>query len=199
MILFDLGGVLLHLRNIRRNFGLQGDETQFLRSWLMSPAVRDFERGAITAEEFGRRIVDEMRLPYDWHEFLQRFDRWPESIYPSVPGLLDELAARYRIALLSNTNAVHWGRDDIAGVLDPLFDGVFLSFRTGLLKPDRESFEQVLRHYGCAAGSILFLDDNPLNVEAAQGIGLKACLTRGPDGIRDALTAHDISFGQTSY
>ncbi|HSD70525.1 MAG TPA: HAD-IA family hydrolase, partial [Woeseiaceae bacterium] len=145
--------------------------------------------------EFGRRIVGELRLPYDWREFLQRFDRWPESIYPGVPELLEELAARYNIALLSNTNAVHWGRDDIAGILEPLFDGIFLSFRTGLLKPDRASFEQIMRHYECAAGDILFLDDNPLNIEAAQAIGINACVTRGMDGIRHALVAHDISFG----
>ena len=199
VILFDLGGVLLHLRDIDSNFGLGGDETQFLRSWLMSPAVRDFERGAIVAEEFGRRIVSEMRLPYEWQEFQRRFDRWPESVYAGVPELLADLSARYRLALLSNTNALHWGRDDIAGILDPLFDGVFLSFRTGLLKPDRNSFEQIMAHYDCAANEILFLDDNPLNIEAASAMGIKACLTRGLDGIHNTLAAHDISFDPKPY
>ncbi len=199
VILFDLGGVLLHLRNIGSNFGLSGDKAQFLRSWLLSPAVRDFERGAIVAEEFARRLVREMALPYDWQEFLQRFDRWPESIYAGVPELLADLAARYRLALLSNTNAVHWGRDDIAGVLEPLFDGIFLSFRTRLLKPDRNSFEQIMTHYDCAANEILFLDDNPLNIGVASASGMKACLTRGMEGIRSALTAHDISFDPMPY
>lgn len=199
VILFDLGGVLLHLRDIGSNFDITGDEHKFLRSWLLSPAVRDFERGAIVAEQFGRRIVSEMRLPYDWQEFLQRFDRWPESVYPGVPELLADLSARYNLALLSNTNAVHWGRADIAGVLDPLFDGVFLSFRTGLLKPDRDSFEQVIQHYDCAASEILFLDDNPLNIEAASALGLNACVTRGMDDIRSNLAAHDISFRPGSY
>jgi glucose-1-phosphatase len=199
VILFDLGGVLLHLRDIGSNFGLSGEERQFHRSWLMSPAVRDFERGAIAAEEFGRRIVSELRLPYDWQDFLQRFDRWPESIYPGVPELLANLASRYNIALLSNTNAVHWGRDDIAGVLEPLFDGIFLSFRTGLLKPDNSSFEQVMRHYDCAADEVLFLDDNPLNIEAATAMGINACLARGMHGIRSALVAFNIPFSRIPY
>jgi putative hydrolase of the HAD superfamily len=199
VILFDLGGVLLHLRNIGSNFGLSGDETKFLRSWLMSPAVRDFERGAIVAEEFGRRIVRELALPYDWQEFMQRFDRWPETIYAGAPELLADLSARFRLALLSNTNAVHWGRDDVAGVLEPLFDAIFLSFRTGLLKPDSNSFAQIMKHYDCAASEILFLDDNPLNIEAANAMGINACLTRGMDGIRNALTTHDISFNPISY
>lgn len=199
VILFDLGGVLLHLRDIGSNFAIAGDEEQFLRTWLMSPAVRDFERGAIVAEEFGRRIVGEMRLSYDWQEFLRRFDRWPESIYPGVPELLANLSARYSVGLLSNTNAVHWGREDIAGVLDPLFDGVFLSFRTGLLKPDSDSFEQVMQHYDCAASEILFLDDNPLNIEAASAMGINARVTRGIDGIHGTLAAQHISFEPMPY
>jgi HAD superfamily hydrolase (TIGR01509 family) len=193
VVLFDLGGVLLHLRDIGSNFALTGDEEQFLRNWLLSPAVRDFERGAIPAEEFGRRIISEMHLPYDWQEFLLRFDRWPERIYPGVPELLSNLSARYNLALLSNTNAVHWGRRDIAGILDPLFDGVFLSFRTGLLKPDRESFEQVSAHFECQLQEILFLDDNPLNVDAANAIGLRAHVTRGIDGIRNVFARTGIS------
>lgn len=199
VILFDLGGVLLHLRDIGSNFGLNGDERQFHRSWLMSPAVRDFERGDIVAEEFGKRIVSELRLPYDWQEFLRRFDRWPDRLYPGVPELLADLSARHRLALLSNTNAVHWGRADIAAVLEPLFDGIFLSFRTGLLKPDRSSFEQIISHYNCAASEVLFLDDNPLNIEAATAMGINACVTRGMDGIRSALVAYNIPFSRIPY
>lgn len=193
VILFDLGGVLLHLRDIGSNFAITGDEHKFLRSWLLSPAVRDFERGAIVAEEFGRRIVSEMRLPYDWQEFLQRFDNWPDKLYPGVIAMLDRLAADHRIALLSNTNQVHWEREDIAGLLEPLFHYTFLSFRTGLLKPDRESFEQVSAHFECQLQEILFLDDNPLNVDAANAIGLRAHLTRGIDGIRNVLARTGIS------
>jgi HAD superfamily hydrolase (TIGR01509 family) len=193
VVLFDLGGVLLRLRNTGSNFGVGGDERQFHRSWLLSPSVREFERGAISAEQFARNIVTEMQLPYDWQEFLQRFDNWPDRLYPGVTAILDRLAADYRVALLSNTNQVHWERGDVAGLLEPLFHYTFLSFRTGLLKPDRESFEQVSAHFECQLHEILFLDDNPVNVDSANAIGLRAHLTYGIDGIRNVLARTGIS------
>jgi putative hydrolase of the HAD superfamily len=110
-----------------------------------------------------------------------------------VPELLESLVIDYRVALLSNTNAVHWQRNNVAGVLDPLFDHAFLSFRTGLLKPDAESFGQVFNHYSRMPNEILFLDDNPLNVEAARTIGVRACLTRGIDDVRQALTDNGVT------
>jgi len=192
IILFDLGGVLLHLRDTGSNFGITGDERQFHRSWLLSPSVREFERGAITAEEFARRIVPELQLPYNWQEFLQRFDRWPERLYDGADYLITQLAREYRVALLSNTNAVHWGRDDIAGVLEPLIDHSFLSFETGLLKPDINAFQQVARHYDCVPQDILFLDDNPLNVDAANALGIRGCLTRGMQDVHTALENNGI-------
>jgi len=192
IILFDLGGVLLHLADTGSNFGVEGEERQFHRSWLLSPSVREFERGAISAEEFARRIVPELHLPYEWPEFLQRFDRWPEKLYPGVTQLLAQVGEYRRVALLSNTNAIHWGRRDIAGVLEPFFDHTFLSFRTGLLKPDSDAFLQVSRHYDCRPDDILFLDDNPLNIDAANAVGIRAYLARGMQDVRNVLASNGI-------
>lgn len=192
VVLFDLGGVLLQLRDTGPTFGVTGDERDFHRRWILSHAVREFERGAIDFDEFARRVVVELNLPYDAGEFLQRFDSWPGDLFEGVPELLASLAIDYRVALLSNTNAVHWQRDNVAGVLEPLFDHAFLSFRTGLLKPDADAFGQVLNHYNRTPSEILFLDDNPLNIEAAASIGVRACLTRGVDDVRQALANNGI-------
>jgi putative hydrolase of the HAD superfamily len=81
--------------------------------------------------------------------------------------------------LLSNTNATHWERDDIAGVLEPLIHDVFLSYRTGRVKPEPAAFEDVLTKLEATAERVLFLDDNPLNIDAARQCGMQARLTRG--------------------
>ena len=192
VVLFDLGGVLLRLGDTATTFGLASEEREFHRTWILSHAVREFERGAIDFEEFASRIVDELALPYGADEFLERFNRWPEKLFTGVPELLGQLQVAYRVALLSNTNAVHWQRPDVAGVLEPMLDHAFLSFRTGLLKPDTDAFGQVLVHYECAARQILFLDDNPLNIEAANSIGMRACLARGMDDVRRELSNHGV-------
>jgi putative hydrolase of the HAD superfamily len=193
VVLFDLGGVLLHLRDTGPTFGVTGDERDFHRRWILSHAVREFERGAIDFDEFAGRVVAELKLPYDPGEFLQRFNSWPGDLYRGVPEILEKLALEYQVALLSNTNAVHWQRPNVAGVLEPLFDHAFLSYRTGLLKPDPDAFAQVLNHYSCVPKEILFLDDNPLNIDAANTIGIRACLTRGIDDVRQALTDNGVT------
>jgi putative hydrolase of the HAD superfamily len=176
---FDLGGVLLQLKDPVTNFGLKLSEAEFLERWLKSPSVREFERGASDAETFGKAIVRELGLAMDWREFLERFDAWPEKIYPETAALLDAVPAGIGRALLSNTNAAHWARSDISAALSGRLDKTFLSFRTGLLKPDREAFLQVTKAYGMPADSFLFLDDNPLNVSAAAATGMHGVLCRG--------------------
>ncbi len=56
-----------------------------------------------------------------------------------------------------------------------------------MLKPDRESFEYVLQQIGCNASSVLFLDDNDMNVKSAKEMGMIAYRAAGPEGIALAL------------
>lgn len=179
VVVFDLGGVLLQLRDPVETFKVQMPVTLFLERWLKSPSVREFERGESDAETFAKAIVREMELPMEWQEFLKRFDAWPERIFPEATALLDGIPDDVRKVLLSNTNAAHWGRSDIAASLAGRFDRTFLSFETGLLKPDHEAFSQVIAAYGMPAQSFLFLDDNPLNVAAAVETGMQAVLCKG--------------------
>ena len=154
-----------------------------METWLLSPAVRRFECGAVSSTQFAYSIVEEFALPYTPAEFLRRLESWPDAVYAGVPELLTSIGQHYQVALLSNTNEVHWNRDDIAGQLAPLFDKTFLSYKTGHLKPDSAAFENVLIHYAVDADNILFLDDNPLNIAAAKNCGMQAQLTRGFDSL----------------
>lgn len=179
-VVFDLGGVLLELADPLATFELELEEAEFHSLWLRSRSVREFERGAIDARAFAEAVVRELELPLDAGRFLQRFDAWPRALFPETPALLEAIPRGVRRVLLSNTNAAHWGRPAISGALDGRFDLTFLSYRTGLLKPDREAFAQVSAACACAPGELLFFDDNPGNVEAAARFGMQAHLVKGP-------------------
>ena len=193
VLLFDLGGVLIRPNDPVSTFGMTHSGDQFLKSWILSPAVRDYERGAIEAHEFARRIVTEADLPYTPDEFLQRFDGWPDSVVAGAPELLRAIPGNYRKAILSNTNQRHWGRDELSAPLVPYFDEVFLSFQTGLLKPDAEAFENVVNTMGCRPGEVMFFDDNALNVEGAERFGCKALLVDDFSTLRDWFSDRGIS------
>lgn len=192
-IVFDLGGVLLELRDPIENFRLQMPESEFLERWLLSPSVRAFERGSIDAEAFARSIVDEMRLQMEWPDFLVRFDAWPLALFPDTLALLGDIPPGIKRGLLSNTNAIHWGRADISGCLAGRFDREFLSYQTRLLKPDRESFLQVPESLGCRPREILYFDDNPRNVSAAAATGMQAHMARNPADVRQVLLRYSLA------
>ncbi len=192
VILFDLGGVLLRLNDPIETFGLQINVTEFKKRWLRYPSVRNFESGGIDTEEFARSIVIEADLPYDWQEFIRRFDSWPDRLFDETIDVLDAIPATYSRALLSNINALHWGREDIAAPLAGHFDRTFLSFETGLVKPDREAFELVVKTYECQPDEVLFFDDSPLSVVAAADYGMQAELALGIGTVRQMLVERGI-------
>jgi len=192
VILFDLGGVLLELRDPISTFRLDIDASEFLRTWTMSPLVRALESGQINSKEFAQQIVDEMELPMDWQELLRRFDSWPAKIYPRAIDLIDCVPSNLACAILSNTNAVHWERIDVPGNFGDRFDRYFLSYESGLLKPDRESFLQVSAGYDCRPEEILFFDDDPVNVAAAEKENINAVCVQGVEELETALINNGI-------
>ena len=195
-ILFDLGGVLIELAGVEQMLAWcpdLPDTAELWRRWLGSPAVRRYETGAAAREEFAAEIAAEFRLPVDGATFLAAFERWPRALYPGATALLAELAPRYRLASVSNTNELHWERFCRDWSLDAHFHHNFPSHEVGALKPDAEYFGHVIDALGVPAARVLFVDDNAINVEAAASLGIVARRVAGVDGVRDALDALGLS------
>ena len=187
VVLLDLGGVMMRLHDPLETFGIDLSHDAFLEKWLLSDSVGKLERGDIAPHAFASLIVREFALPYSPQDFMQRFERWPDTLFDGVPELLQAIGVNHHLALLSNTNAIHWERDDVEGRLEPLIESVFLSYRTGLMKPQHAAFEDVLKKLNVPGDRVLFLDDNILNVNAAGECGMQAMLTRGYDNLAENL------------
>lgn len=199
IVLFDLGGVLIELADIRsmgRYFGKHPEE-EVWRRWLGCPWVRRFERGHCSADEFARGMVESWSMETSPETFLDAFVRWPRGLMPGARELTQAARARIPIGCLSNTNVLHAERHASEEAVYALFDHRFLSHELGLVKPDREIFEHVLGDLGCPAASVLFLDDNQINVDGARTAGLRAERTRGLAEVRSALARHGIELDPT--
>jgi len=189
-ILFDLGGVLIELAGVEQMLAWSpglGDTHELWRRWLHSPAVRRFETGGATEEEFAAAIVGEFDLPVSADEFIAAFTHWPRALFPGATALLTELKPRFRLASVSNTNTLHWRRFRDEWALDGHFHHNFPSHRVGRLKPDAEYFHHVLDALDAAPHTVLFVDDNAINVDAAARAGLTARRVAGPQGVREEL------------
>ena len=189
-LLFDLGGVLVdYVGAARINAWLQrpADDWELSRHWLYSPTVRAFESGRISPVVFATELVAEMGLQVHPDEFLREFPNFVTGYFPGAEELLATLASRHPLALLSNTNALQWEKLCRTTYTDRLFRKVFLSFRTGFLKPDREAFLNVVENLGVEPDRILFFDDNPDNVRGALNVGMEAMHVLGFEDMRGKI------------
>jgi HAD superfamily hydrolase (TIGR01509 family) len=104
-------------------------------------------------------------------EFIRAFDtRWVESLGGTIPGsvaIFDRLKqAGAPVHALSNYNRQKF---DIACKLFPY--ELVLSGDVGLVKPDAEIFELLIRRCGLDVGRTAFIDDSIANVATAAPLG----------------------------
>jgi glucose-1-phosphatase len=191
VLLFDVGGVLVQLSGVETMLQWLGKTVTadgLWRMWLQSASVRQFETGRIDGRQFAVEVTREFGLVVEPEQFLESFCAWPTGLYPGTLEMLELIPRSYQRAVLSNSNALHWPRVIGDMGLGPVFDRHFVSHLTGRIKPDADAFEHVVDSLGCMPAQVLFLDDNSLNVEAAQSFGMHAIRVRGAHEARRALT-----------
>jgi len=189
-ILFDLGGVLVRFRGVERVAELLGDaevSEAHWSQWLRSPALRAFELGELSPEQFAEAFLQEFSLGLSPSELLRELHGFVGRPFDGAVELLDELRPHFLVACLSNTNQLHWPPLASEMGLDRRLHRAFPSHETGLLKPDPEAFEHVCHELDLAPGEILFFDDARLNIEAARAMGFAADQVQGPVDCRREL------------
>ena len=143
-------------------------------------------RGEITERDYWS--AEAARFGLDIRGYMAAFYE-PSGDHLTRPGSValvdDALAAGRRVGLLTNDlTAFHGeGWHDPISVLrrfDPLVD---LS-QSGYLKPHPRAYRVAIEAMGCAASSIVFVDDHVDNVEGASDAGIQAIWfdVTDPDG-----------------
>ena len=190
LLLFDLGNVLIHYDPIGPLTKLVPgtvDRETITRRWASCEALRRLETGRCRPDEFAAAVVAEFDLRVTPRQFLANFALWDRGPMAGAIELLRALRGRYRLACLSNNNAVHWGRLCSAFGVDREFDAAYLSHQIGVMKPDRRAYEHVLSVERAPPQDIVFLDDNAENVDAARAVGMSAFRCVGIDAARRRL------------
>ncbi|MEQ8665741.1 MAG: HAD family phosphatase [Rhodospirillales bacterium] len=193
-VLFDIGGVVVELNDMvgyLKDHGI-GDPADFHARWLHCPTVRLYESGGCDTDSFADGVIRDLELDMSPAGFLDAFARWPKGLFPGIKDLIRETRANAVVGCLSNTNSLHWPAFSPELEPDDIFDHQILSFEIGLMKPDAEIYQHAVERLDLPAESILFLDDNPLNVEAARDVGLHAQQVYGTEQARAALVRFDI-------
>ncbi len=182
VIVFDLGGVLVDWNGTDPLVRLTGgrlSREQARRFWMETPWVSGLDTGQLSPADFASTMADALQLDLDQAQMLQALDDWLQGPYPGVQETLSRLSTRHRLAVLSNNNALHWGKIDREFDLLRHFPQQFASHQLGLRKPDAAIYRHVRESLAVEPGDILFFDDNIECVEAARAEGWQACHTVG--------------------
>jgi putative hydrolase of the HAD superfamily len=191
LVVFDLGGVLVRIASSWADAhalaGLPAHSVLASEAFDASvvDALAELQRGAVSVEEFYRRVADASDGAYEPADIEVIHDAWTREQYPGVEAVFDALdVAGVTTAVLSNTSAPHWTRlaalEALAGAEAPEYPVVlrakhrFASHLIGLLKPDRAVFDLVATTTQTAPEQILFFDDVAAYVAAAREAGWHA-------------------------
>ena len=230
IVIFDLGGVLINLnvtrcmlafealmgeQNMRAILGMdKNGEGVKAVSIATKQLMADFERGLISPEYFIEQVLQHCRPGTTPQQVI---DTWMSMLVDLPQERLDAVdqvrAKGYKVYLLSNGNDLHFNYINQTYHLAPHFDGLFLSQKMYLAKPEPEIYlavnEQIIKDFvpstepqnpllspaNCPADSpslspseVLFIDDIEANrLAAEQTVGW----TTFPD-IPSLLSALDI-------
>lgn len=190
LLLFDLGGVVVEFTGLTEIHGLLREPMPIEdvnKLFAASQAIADFEVGLLTPEQFGAAFAAAWPLSCSEAEFLLHYESWTRALLPGAAELLAELGPKYRLAALSNSNILHWTRNDVVIGVQAYFERAFSSHQLGLRKPDPEVFRVAMRELAVEPAEVVFFDDNQLNVDAAAALGISAHRVEGVQQVRDTL------------
>ena len=100
---------------------------------------------------------------------------------------IETLHANYKIGLLTNSTSEYLQPILELHNLNRLFDEIVVSAEIGLLKPDAEIFDHILKKLKVKPENAVFIDDNPKNTEAAVAMGLSAVVYKDINALKSQL------------
>ena len=136
--------------------------------------VRRFESGQVPPEEFVEQLCQILSLRLEYAQFCRIWSSifLPHTLIPE--SLLEGLRRRYRLLLLSNTNAIHFEMVRENYPLLRHFDDYVLSYEVGAMKPSARIYEAAISRARCAPSECFFTDDVAEYVAAAKTAGMDA-------------------------
>ncbi|MCY7375213.1 MAG: HAD family phosphatase [Pyrinomonadaceae bacterium] len=133
-----------------------------------------FETGKISAEETFQSLKKTLDLRMNSGEFVAAWNSI-FSLEPIVPeNLIERLSKKYRLIILSDTNALHFEFIKRNFPILRFFDAFVLSYEVGFVKPSAETFQAAVEKAQCAAEECFFTDDKEANVIGAIKFGINA-------------------------
>ena len=198
-IVFDLGGVIMTIcqeEAIKRfkSIGLKNVE-DYLNPYTQTDIFGDIEEGKISAEQFREKLSELIGKEVTYEECKFAWLGYRQDVPLRNLDILRKLKAQgYKLILLSNTNPfmMSWGLsgefDGNGNSLESYFDSLYLSYKLGVMKPNKKIFQYIIDNEKIQPSESLFIDDGERNINTARLLGFKTlCPINGEDWTKELI------------
>jgi putative hydrolase of the HAD superfamily len=196
----DIGGVLLtdgwdhHARKrAARNFKLEWAEMEERHRLNLDI----YEEGKLTLEEYLGRVVFYQKRSFSRAQF-RRFMFAQSEPYPEMIELFVQLKVRHglMIVVVSNEarelNSHRIRKFKLDGFVDSFVSSCFVHIR----KPDADIFRLALDIAQAPARQVVYIENTPMFVQVAQGLGIRSMLHTDYRSTRAKLASLGLQNGE---
>ena len=155
----------------------------------------EYDKGNLTNEEIIARFVEnDPEIRSEIEESFKNIDGIILKREKTIPWIRALKAAGYKVLYLSNfSKQALEGCPDAMAFLDET-DGGILSYREHVVKPDPAIYNLLVSRYNLTPSKTVFIDDTPVNIEAARNLGWKGIIYRDYNQVVDELATLGVKF-----
>jgi putative hydrolase of the HAD superfamily len=155
-----------------------------------------FEEGKIKPKDFFSEVKKMLSLKLDYDGFVPI---WNEIFFltdknRAVYNLAKKLKGRFRLALLSNINILHFDYLKKNFPIFDVFNCVLTSFELGVRKPHPLIYQKTLEELNIALPQkVFYTDDRPELIDNARRLGLRCSVFKDIAQLKRDLEASGIN------
>jgi len=194
-IVFDLGNVLFKFDpdEILDNLFKDSVIKSKLKEAVFKTSIwKELDRGTLSFEE-AKKIFNE-KNPTIKEEIDLLLKEWKNYLHPINENIeiLSKLKEKNKLFVLSNfhDDAFNYIRERYS--FFDIFDGMVVSYKEKLLKPEKEIYLLLLKRYNLNPEETFFVDDMVENIKAAEELGIKGILYTDSQSLRELLKREDV-------
>ncbi|WP_051196764.1 HAD family hydrolase [Butyrivibrio sp. XBB1001] len=179
-VVFDIGNVLTDFAwdGFLKAKGYDDEMIKRIaRATVESDDWVEYDKGNLTNDEIVERFVEnDPEIGDELKNAFQNIDGIILKREKTIPWIRALKAAGYKVLYLSN-----FSRQALEGCPDAMAfleetDGGILSYRDHVVKPDPAIYHLLEERYNLTPAKTVFIDDTPVNIEAARNIGWKGII-----------------------
>lgn len=177
--IFDLGGVLINYqpREYLEEFVDSTKVDVLLKIIFQSSEWIELDRGTLSEDEAIEIWCD--KNPSYANEIKLVMKNWMDMLTPKLENIkfLELLKVEgYKLFVLSNFHEKAFNFISQKYDFLKLFDGMTISFKVKMVKPESQIYKSLIREYGLNPFLSLFIDDSEENIKTAERENLRTFL-----------------------